>query len=242
MANGGNTRRSYFDLLRSIGDARRKTADAAAAFRRWVKGLTDKDANRFGKAHSKASELRKRQANFNTYAREKSQNLVTNVTEAHIGKMLLFWYDAKFQNTLRYWDRLPLVIPFRVEKDRFHGLNFHYLSPKLRAALLDDLFDAKSTGIKKGYNEKKRAQLTWAKIQSAAKSPYYKATVHTYLKNGGAFNGLHYGGVRSKVMVIPEEDLELTLFLPFERFASKTGGPTDPKVIYRESIRRARGY
>ena len=43
------------------------------------------------------------------------------------GEMYLFFYDPKFKNVLPYYDRMPLVLPFRVVNDGFYGINLHYL-------------------------------------------------------------------------------------------------------------------
>ena len=48
------------------------------------------------------------------------------------GGLYLFQYDAKHKDTLPYWDKLPLVFPFRKVPDGFYGLNLHYLPYGLR--------------------------------------------------------------------------------------------------------------
>src|SRR3989304_2326911 len=56
-----------------------------------------------------------------------------------IGNLYLFFYDPKLKETLPYYDRFPLVLPFRYNPDGFHGINLHYLPPLLRMKLLQSL-------------------------------------------------------------------------------------------------------
>ena len=39
----------------------------------------------------------------------------------------MFFYDAKTQDKLPYWDYFPLCIPIKKYKNGFMGLNLHYL-------------------------------------------------------------------------------------------------------------------
>jgi hypothetical protein len=43
------------------------------------------------------------------------------------GEMYLFAYDPKTKEDLPYYDRFPLVFPFRKVKGGFYGINMHYL-------------------------------------------------------------------------------------------------------------------
>ena len=57
------------------------------------------------------------------------------------GEMYLFFYDPKHKDTLPYYDRLPLVLPFRKVPDGFYGINLHYLPYMMRCpcqSFLDD--------------------------------------------------------------------------------------------------------
>ena len=63
------------------------------------------------------------------------------VTKIKPGSMYMFMYDPKFKDTLPYYDRFPMIFPFRVEGDRFWGINLHYLPLRVRAQLMDSLYD-----------------------------------------------------------------------------------------------------
>jgi len=56
-----------------------------------------------------------------------------------LGKMYFFVYNPKHKMTLPYYDMFPLVLPVERYSDGFLGINFHYLAPKERAHLLDEI-------------------------------------------------------------------------------------------------------
>ena len=56
-----------------------------------------------------------------------------------LGKMFFYKYDPKFAKKLPYWDMYPLVFPFERAKGGFYGINLHYLPPRERAVLMDQL-------------------------------------------------------------------------------------------------------
>lgn len=53
--------------------------------------------------------------------------------------MYIFKYDPKHKKTLQYYDAFPLVIVFKIQKDRFWGINLHYLPPDLRLVVLNKI-------------------------------------------------------------------------------------------------------
>ena len=75
------------------------------------------------------------------------------------GRMYNFQYDPKMKLTLPYYDRFPLIFPFKKVKGGFLGINMHYLPLPLRAKLMDALYSLASnqrydeaTKIKLSYN------------------------------------------------------------------------------------------
>lgn len=57
------------------------------------------------------------------------------------GRLYVFEYRAS--KTEDYYDRFPVVLPFKVQHDRIHAFNFHYLPPKHRLlALAEVLYKA----------------------------------------------------------------------------------------------------
>ena len=51
------------------------------------------------------------------------------VTRTNVGKMYMFFYDAKYKDTLPFFDIFPLVFPIEFYSEGFLGINLHYLPP-----------------------------------------------------------------------------------------------------------------
>lgn len=145
-----------------------------------------------------------------------STNLVTNLMP---GEMYLFYYDPKHKDTLPYYDRFPLVLPFRKVKGGFYGLNFHYLPPLLRVRLLDRLLMFSTT---KGITESTRLRFKYQMIASSAKFAAAQPCVKMYLTNH----------VRSKFARIDPDHWVTAMMLPVERF---TGASKE--TVWRDSKR-----
>ena len=133
-----------------------------------------------------------------------------------LGKMFFYKYDPKFAKKLPYWDMYPLVFPFERAKGGFYGINLHYLPPRERAVLMDQLnryannekYD-KTTSLQLSYNILKR---------------FGRAVpcVKRYLGDR----------VTSETVRIDADEWEIAIFLPVERFqkASKA-------TVWRDSRR-----
>ncbi len=106
------------------------------------------------------------------------------------GSLFAYWYDPKWAKKLPYYDTFPMIMMIEKAKGGFFGLNFHYLPPMLRARLLDRV---------------KAAGISWDGIK---KIDVVKPAIKRYLSG-------HVGG---RVVVIPEDEEELSIFLPLERF------------------------
>jgi len=72
------------------------------------------------------------------------EQLVTKIMPGHL---YMFVYDPKTKAELPYYDRFPLVFPFRKTPDGFIGLNMHYLPYPLRINLLDNLLTCQQPEI-----------------------------------------------------------------------------------------------
>lgn len=124
------------------------------------------------------------------------------------GKMYHVFYDPKHAKTLPYYDKFPLIFPFRIVKGGFYAINLHYLPPDLRAKLMDTLYDLTD----KRYKKEARLRLSYQVLQSAAKYRFFKPCVKQYLTSH----------LRSRFLEIPYEQWELAVFLPTERFEKAT--------------------
>lgn len=128
-----------------------------------------------------------------------------------IGRMYFFSYDPKYKATLPYYDRFPLIFKVGQYRGGFEGINMHYLPYRLRARLMDALYE---TSNNKRYDETTRLRITYDLLKAATKYKEFKPTYKKYLNQH----------VRSRFVEIGATEWDIALFLPVERFekASKT--------------------
>jgi hypothetical protein len=137
------------------------------------------------------------------------KNPLYNRTQIRPGFMYLFQYDPKMKEELPYYDRFPLVFPFKAEEGGFLAMNLHYIPHLYRAKLMDSLYDLTSNSK---YNETTRLRASYELLNSAARYKYFKPCVKRYLNSH----------VQSKFLLIPADEWDIALFLPLERFAKKS--------------------
>lgn len=125
------------------------------------------------------------------------------------GKLYMFLYDPKLKNELPYYDRFPLVFPFRKVQGGFLGLNMHYLPYQLRIRLLDRLMQYASNNK---LNEATRIKYSWALIDGVSRFNGAIPCVKHYLDNH----------VRSAFREVPSYDWATAMLLPVERFVGAT--------------------
>lgn len=130
-------------------------------------------------------------------------------TKVKVGSMYMYFYDPKYKDTLPFYDRFPLIFPFRVEPGRFWGLNFHYLSLPLRAKLLDSLEELSNN---KRYDDTTKLNISWKLLTAVSKNDYYAPCVKQYL----------ISHTRSKFLLVKPEEWQIALFLPTESFVKST--------------------
>ena len=139
------------------------------------------------------------------------------------GRMYAFAYDPKHKDTLPYYDRFPLILPFSKAHNSFTGLNLHYLSPALRIVLLNKL-QAFAKLNRKGDAEYLR--FSWSMIGAASKYREVAPCVKMYLNSH----------VQTKFIEIPPADWMLASQLPMSNFAK-----AKPVDVWKESNRMIRG-
>jgi hypothetical protein len=140
------------------------------------------------------------------------------------GNLYMYVYDPKTKDDLPYYDRFPLVFPFRKTQDGFYGLNMHYLPYDLRIKLLDQLLVFKNNSR---MDETTRIKYSWALIDGVSRFAPAKPCVKQYLS----------GHVRSQFRQIYSEDWATAMLLPVERFvgASKQQVWADSRKIIRRA-------
>lgn len=131
------------------------------------------------------------------------------VSTVRWGDMYLFMYDPENKNKLPYYDMFPLVIPFRVVKGGFLGLNLHYLPPLLRMKLLGRLTKLADTPT---LSDATRLRMTWNIIKNVGRFPEVRPCVKRY----------NLPFVRSRFLKINPEDWKAAILLPIETFQNAT--------------------
>jgi hypothetical protein len=122
-----------------------------------------------------------------------------------IGNMYHFFYDPKHKKTLPYYDRFPLIFMVGPAEKGFYGINLHYLPPKLRAALMDNLYDITSN---KRYDESTKLRISYDILKGASKYRFFKPTFKHYLN----------AHVKSQFLKIDSVEWDIALFLDTARF------------------------
>lgn len=122
-----------------------------------------------------------------------------------IGRMYHFFYDPKHKKTLPYYDRFPLIFPFKRVRGGFLGINLHYLPLRLRAKLMDELYGLTRDNR---YDEDTRLKISYNVLNGAAKYKYFKPCVKHYLTPH----------VKSRFLEVYAAEWDIALFLPTERF------------------------
>jgi hypothetical protein len=132
--------------------------------------------------------------------------MVSSITP---GEMYLFYYDPKYKDELAYYDRLPLVLPFRKVPGGFYGINLHYLPYLMRFRILQKLSEYSVNN-----SSDTRIRLSWNLLNSTSKLQPAKFAVKHYLN----------AHVQTRFYRIQSDDWITASQLPIEKFvgAQKT--------------------
>lgn len=148
---------------------------------------------------------------------KQTDRMVSSIT---IGRMYLFMYDPKMKEELPYYDRFPLIFPFRRVKGGFYGINMHYLPHMMRAKLMDALYSLSSN---QNYDDSTKLRLSYQLLHKASKFRYFEPCVKHYLNSH----------VKTRFLWVPADQWETALFLPLERFVGAT-----KQQVWRDSRRK----
>ena len=125
-----------------------------------------------------------------------------------LGKMFFYKYDPKFAKKLPYWDMYPLVFPFERAPGGFYGLNLHYIPPRDRAVLMDNLNQYASNNK---YDQTTRLELSYRLLKRYGRAV---PCVKRYLGDR----------IVSQTGRIDADEWEIAIFLPVERFQKASKG------------------
>ena len=160
--------------------------------------------------------VRKMANGINTFAEVSRTDIGEFTSRLEPGNMYMFQYDPKYKDTLPYYDRFPLCLPFDDISGGFVGINFHYLPYMMRAQLLGNLLNFTD----KALTEKSKIEVSWSILKNAGRFPQVKPSVKKYL----------YSQVQSRFVKINPEHWRASIFLPTHDFA-KSG----QQQVYRDS-------
>jgi hypothetical protein len=125
------------------------------------------------------------------------------------GNMYMFTYSPIHKDTLPFYDKFPLVFPFSMKKGYMTGINLHYVHPKFRLLILDNLLSLRTTNE---ITSRTQLKMSWAALQRMAQHPHIEKCVKKY----------HLGHVKSMMLKVDPNDWPLAIFLPLERFEGAT--------------------
>lgn len=145
------------------------------------------------------------------------ENRAKMVSAPKVGNMYMFFYDPKMKKKLPYYDRFPLIFPIRKTEKGFLGINLHYLSPILRAKLMDALYMLVNN---EKYDETTKLRISYNILNGVTRYKWFKPTVKKYL----------FDHVRSRFILINSAEWDIALMLPTERFVK-----SNKQNVWRES-------
>lgn len=181
-----------------------------------AKDLAAKQYNSFAWYQSKIKELGDIGKSANKIMNSTPNKQFFNTVE--VGSLYLFNYDAKHKDTLPYWDRFPLILPFVVNNTDFKGFNLHYIPYGPRFKLMQQLMKVHDD---KFLNARTKLQYSYGMLKESSKFEIMKPCIKMYLPPH----------VRSQFLKIHPRDWLMAVMLPVDQFvgASKS-------TVWRKSL------
>lgn len=138
------------------------------------------------------------------------------------GGMYMFHYDPKHKDTLPFYDTFPVIFPIQPTEDGFIGLNLHYLHPRLRARLFDELYKYRSNDK---MDKTTKLQISYSILKSTMKNKLFEPCIKRYLS----------AHCRSSFLYIEPTQWNHAMMLPLQSFQKKTASQ-----VWAASAKRAR--
>jgi len=146
-----------------------------------------------------------------------------NTNRFLIGGLYFFYYSAKYDDKLPYWDAFPLVLPLERYGDGFLGMNLHYLPPRIRAGFMDKLMNF---AIYDDNDEIKRLRITYDIISASRRYKEFRPCIKRYL----------YQNIASKMLKVEANEWETAVFLPVHQFQK-----AKVNEVWQDSIKEIKG-
>ena len=153
-------------------------------------------------------------------------------SDMKLGRMYFFRYKPEDpRNRGEIFDEFPLIFLLQEDADNFEGINFHYLSPKLRFVLLGLIYEyLKDNKLENPNRSKLYAKRFKAKIANNRRFRYAKVIYRQYSPYQ----------IKSKVVLVHPLDWEIAIQVPTERFKTKAGSRIAARKIWYQSQIRSR--
>lgn len=137
------------------------------------------------------------------------------------GRLYTFAYDAKYKDTLPYWDRFPLIVFLGTGKSKadntvYYGLNLHYAPPRARQEFLEELLK-RGFGTTDRLSNKTTLKIKWSNVKGMRG---VDQMIKAYLP----------GHLKSPMMEIAPRDWAKSVWLPTQSFQSKGSSYSAKKV------------
>lgn len=126
-----------------------------------------------------------------------------------IGSMYMYFYDPKWKEQLPFYDTFPLVLPFGPAQGGFYGINLHYLPYLLRAQVLGELLDYRTS---KTFSQTTKLRMSYNLLNNIKNAAEVRPCIKHYLTNH----------VQSQFMKVNPDDWKAAIFLPIEAFKGAT--------------------
>ena len=160
--------------------------------------------------------VRKYASGINTFQEAENSDLGKVATQLEVGKMYMFAYDPMTKETLPYWDNLPLVVICDPLPTGFSGINLHYLSPLLRANLLDRLMPSVDK-----LDSDSKLRSNWSFVRNFSRFPETRKSTKRYLTQQ----------IRGQMIEINPRHWKSAVFLPVQQFQGASA-----TKIYRDTM------
>jgi len=149
----------------------------------------------------------------------RTQGDTAQPSDMRIGEMFLYMYDAKYKDTLPWYDRFPCTILLEKNPKGFLGLNLHYIAPRFRARLLGELYKVSTD---EDLLEGARFRVTYELLKSVTELKYGIPCIKRYL----------WGHIDSRISRVLPEHWDVVAMLPLQRFNENAN------TVYKDSKRK----
>tara|TARA_B100000212_G_scaffold243075_1_gene185347 strand:- start:312 stop:731 length:420 start_codon:yes stop_codon:yes gene_type:complete len=137
--------------------------------------------------------------------------------------MYTYFYDPKYSEVLPYYDTFPVTLILQLEPKGFMGLNLHYIPPRYRIMLLDELYKYAIKDDEDADDMQTRLRITWDIIRSAAKLKWARPCLKRYLTS-------HVVG---PALEVTPDHWDTVAMLPLARFEKQS-----VRQVYTESRKK----